>query len=158
MHEMSAMEQISHTKIQSKVFDFALTDLIISKRASFQPLWTIDSWAKFLIWMALNCGLSGERDSLEMFANALGPNLTRRMRKIFFERILEELGLYVLADPADKTVLILPITGEGSITKEKASQILPNIGLTERVAMDSTLWVVHDGMIEIPWKPLESDI
>ncbi len=64
------MEKISYSKIQAKVFDFALTDMILSKRDSFEPLWTVDSWAKFLIWMALNCGLSGERESLEYFADA----------------------------------------------------------------------------------------
>jgi len=60
---MSSMEQISQTSIQAKVFEFALTELIYSKRDSFQPLWSIDSWVKFLIWLSLNCGLSGDKDS-----------------------------------------------------------------------------------------------
>ncbi len=34
-------------------------ELIYSKRDSFKPLWSVDSWVKFLIWAALNCGLSG---------------------------------------------------------------------------------------------------
>ena len=60
------MEQISRTSIQAKAFEFALLELIYSKRDSFQPLWSVDSWAKFLIWLSLNCGLSGEKESLEM--------------------------------------------------------------------------------------------
>ena len=49
------MEQISRTSIQAKAFEFALLELIYSKRDSFQPLWSVDSWAKFLIWLSLCC-------------------------------------------------------------------------------------------------------
>ena len=59
-------------QLQGTLVDFALMELIRQHRESFQPLWTVDSWAKLLIWLALNCGLSGERDSLEQFAKALG--------------------------------------------------------------------------------------
>ena len=58
--------------IQSKVFEFAYSELVRSHRDSFQPLWTVDSWVKVLIWLALNCGLSGDRESLEIFSQALG--------------------------------------------------------------------------------------
>ena len=83
------MEQISRTSIQAKAFEFALLELIYSKRDSFQPLWSVDSWAKFLIWLSLNCGLSGDKESLELFAKSMGSPLTSRMRKIFFESALE---------------------------------------------------------------------
>jgi len=75
------MEQISRTSIQAKAFEFALMELIYSKRDSFQPLWSVDSWVKFLIWLSLNCGLSGDKESLELFAQAMGSPLTSRMRK-----------------------------------------------------------------------------
>ena len=149
------MAQISYTKIQAQVFNFALTDLVLNKRDSFQPLWTVDSWAKFLIWMALNCGLSGGRESLEDFADALGPNLTRRMRKIFFERTYEDLGLYLIADPAEKNVLILPITGERAITKDEANKTLESVALIERVVLDRKRWQVLDAVIAIPWHASE---
>ena len=80
------MQNANETRLQAKVFDFALAELVLEHRTSFDPLWTVDSWVKFLIWMALNCGLSGEKDSLEFFANALGAPLSSRMRRIFFER------------------------------------------------------------------------
>ena len=54
---MSAMDQSQQTFIQAKIFDFALIELVQSHRDSFQPLWTVDSWVKFQIWMALNLSL-----------------------------------------------------------------------------------------------------
>ena len=46
---MSAMDQSQQTRIQAKVFDFALGELVRAHRDSFQPVWTVDSWVKFLI-------------------------------------------------------------------------------------------------------------
>jgi len=109
------MEQISRTSIQAKAFEFALLELIYSKRDSFQPLWSVDSWVKFLIWLSLNCGLSGDKESLELFAKAMGSPLTSRMRKIFFERALVDLSLHVMADPAEAQVLIMPIVVDKEI-------------------------------------------
>ena len=63
-------------QLQATLLDFAVLELIRQNRQSFEPLWTVDSWAKLLIWLALNCGLSGERESLERFATALGAPLT----------------------------------------------------------------------------------
>ena len=87
------MEQSHQTNIQAKFFDFALVELVHKHRDSFQPLWTVDSWVKFLIWLTLNCGLSGERESIELFVEALGARLTSRMRKVFFERHVDDLAL-----------------------------------------------------------------
>ena len=42
----------------------------------------------------------------------MGSPLTSRMRKIFFERALEDLSLHVMADPADAQVLIMPMDGD----------------------------------------------
>ena len=56
-----------------------------------------------------------ERESLEIFADALGSPLTIRMRKIFFERTMEDLGLHLIADPAEPNVLIMPVQGDGEI-------------------------------------------
>lgn len=78
------MKQSQQIQIQAKVFDFALVELVLKHRDSFQPLWTLDSWVKFLIWMTLNCGLSGDRESIELFTEALGSRLCSRMRRIFF--------------------------------------------------------------------------
>ena len=118
---MSFMDKTQQIAIQSKAFDFALTDLVIRHRESFQPLWTVDSWVKFMIWMALNCGLSGERETLKLFADSLGAALTSRMRKLFFERNLETFSLCVMADPAETIVLLLPFNGEVQIPLDKAS-------------------------------------
>ena len=118
------MEQISRTSIQAKAFEFALLELIYSKRDSFQPLWSVDSWVKFLIWLSLNCGLSGDKESLELFAKAMGSPLTRRMRKIFFERVLEDLSLHVMADPAETQVLIMPLSTDKKINNNDVVQAL----------------------------------
>ena len=151
------MEQISSTSIQAKVFEFALLELIYTKRNSFQPLWSVDSWVKFLIWLSLNCGLSGEKESLELFAKAMGSPLTSRMRKIFFERALEDLSLHVMADPAEMQVLIMPLEVDRRINDKDVVQALQTIGLSEKVSLSSAGWERHDTIVSIPWK-VESDI
>ena len=151
------MEQISRISIQAKAFEFALLELIYSKRDSFQPLWSVDSWAKFLIWLSLNCGLSGEKESLEMFAEAMGSPLTRRMRKIFFERVLEDLTLHVIADPAEAQVLIMPIALDKMINDNDVVQALERIGLSDKVSLSSAAWERHDSIVSIPWN-VKSDI
>ena len=89
-------------RVQATLFDFAILELIRQNRTSFEPLWTVDSWAKLMIWLALNCGLSGDRDSLEQFGSALGAPLTSRMRRVFFERELSDLCLlYTSPSPRD---------------------------------------------------------
>ena len=57
------MDQFQETSLQARVFDFAIAELVFQHRTGFDPLWTVDSWVKFLIWLALNCGLSGERET-----------------------------------------------------------------------------------------------
>ncbi len=151
------MEQISSTSIQAKVFEFALLELIYTKRDSFQPLWSVDSWVKFLIWLSLNCGLSGEKESLELFAKAMGSPLTSRMRKIFFERALEDLSLHVMADPSEMQVLIMPLEVDRRINDKDVFQALQTIGLSEKVSLSSAGWERHDTIVSIPWK-VESDI
>ena len=151
------MAQISRSSIQAKVFEFALLELIYSKRDSFLPLWSVDSWVKFLIWLSLNCGLSGEEESLEIFAKAMGSPLTRRMRKIFFERVLEDFSLHLMADPAEAQVLIMPLSPKQQINNHEVVQALQMVGLNEKVSFDSTLWERHDSIISIPWD-VKSDI
>ena len=145
------MEQISRTSIQAKAFEFALMELIYSKRDSFQPLWSVDSWVKFLIWFSLNCGLSGDKESLELFVKAMGSPLTSRMRKIFFERVLEDLSIHVMADPAEAQVLLMPIAADKEINDIDVVQALKTIGLSEKVSLSSTKWERHDSIVSIPW-------
>tara|TARA_Y100001968_G_scaffold124331_1_gene113327 strand:+ start:894 stop:1334 length:441 start_codon:yes stop_codon:yes gene_type:complete len=146
------MEQTQQTTIQSKVFDFALTELVLNHRNSFQPLWSLDSWVKFLIWMALNTGLNGERESLELFAKAMGDPLTRRIRKIFFERTLEDLSLYIFADPAESHVIVMPCSIETEISIASALRAVKAIGLRESLLKDQLTWKLHERVISIPWK------
>ena len=145
------MEQISRTSIQAKVFEFSLLELIYSKRESFQPLWSVDSWVKFLIWLSLNCGLSGEKESLELFAKAMGSPLTSRMRKIFFERALEDLSLHLMADPAEPQVLIMPLSLDKQINTDEIVQALEIVSLSKNVSLDTASWERHDSIVSIPW-------
>ena len=140
-------------RLQATLFDFAILELIRQNRESFQPLWTVDSWAKLLIWLALNCGLSGERESLEHFATALGSPLTSRLRRVFFERELNDLELQVLADPADQQVLVLPqVAGEASLlAADRVAKALERVGLLERVVDDRSRWQQLEGVLAIPW-------
>ncbi len=150
------MTKSEKTIIQAKVFEFAFNELVRSKRNNFQPLWTPDSWAKFLIWVALNCGLSGQRESLELFAESLGIPLTTRMRKIFFERTIEILSIHLMADPAEKKIIALPLGPNEEITFQKAQEALHQVGLQEKASLDQSTWDLNDGIISIPWKSSES--
>ncbi len=143
-------------RVQATLFDFAILELIRQNRTSFEPLWTVDSWAKLMIWLALNCGLSGDRDSLEQFGSALGAPLTSRMRRVFFERELSDLELQMLADPADQQVLVLPqVSGDASLLEsERVAQGLARVGLLERVVEDRSRWQQLEGVLAIPWAPV----
>ncbi|TCD57923.1 protein phosphatase [Synechococcus sp. BS55D] len=143
----------SAAQLQGTLVDFALAELIRQHRDSFQPLWTVDSWAKLLIWLALNCGLSGERDALEQFAEALGPRLTSRLRRLFFERDLTDLELQVLADPAEQQVLLLSLAPQDPavLSPERLEQALKRVGLESRVTSDQTRWQTLDAVVAIPW-------
>ena len=154
---MSSIHDRTEITIQAKAFDFAIAELVLAHRDRFQPLWTVDSWVKFLIWMALNCGLSGEKESIELFVDALGSRLSTRMRKIFFERNVEELGLQLIADPAELNVLVMPLSGSLSVNIDQAEQVLDHVGLLERIELDKRFWQTLDGVIAIPWKPLDNN-
>ncbi len=149
------MEDSHAILFQGKLVDFALAELVRQHRDSFQPLWTVDSWAKLLIWMALNCGLSGDRESLELFAEALGPKLTGRLRRLFYERTLEDLELQLMADPAEPQVLVIPMAPGVSVTHQQASRALDQVGLLERVDLDRSRWQSLDAVVVIPWKASE---
>ena len=146
------MENQSHIGLQAKIFDFALTELVIKHRESFVPLWTIDSWVKYLIWLALNCGLSGERESLELFADAVGAPLNSRMRRLFFERTLDHLSLKLLGDPAENKVLVLPLAKQSINLNKQVTKALEESQLADMVSLDIGTWEKLDGVIAIPWK------
>lgn len=142
--------------LQAKLFDFALSELVIQHRESFKPLWTVDSWVKFLIWMALNCGLSGDRDSLEVFAGALGAKLSKRMRRLFFERVLDNPSLHIIADPAEKSVFIMQSNGSSQVNYEQSSIALNQLNLIDRLVSDKKQWQELDSGLSIPWLNTES--
>ena len=98
-----------------------------------------------------------DKENLELFANAMGSPLTSRMRKIFFERALEDLSLHVMADPAEAQVLIMPIALDKEINDNDVIQALQNIDLSEKVVLSSAAWERHDSIVSIPWN-VKSDI
>ena len=140
-------------QLQGTLVDFALLELIRHHRESFQPLWTVDSWAKLMIWLALNCGLSGERDSLEHFAAALGDRITSRLRRTFFERELADLELQVLADPAEQQVLMLSQAPQdlSTLNPDRLAAALERVGLTRLVVVDRSRWQQLEAVVAIPW-------
>ena len=140
-------------QLQGTLVDFALLELIRHHRESFQPLWTVDSWAKLMIWLALNCGLSGERDSLEHFAAALGDRITSRLRRTFFERELADLELQVLADPAEQQVLLLSQAPQdlSILNPDRLAAALERVGLSRLVVADRSRWQQLEAVVAIPW-------
>jgi hypothetical protein len=142
------------SRLQATLVDFALAELVRQHRDSFQPLWTADSWAKLLIWLALNCGCSGAEADLQRFAEALGPALGARLRRLYFQRDLEDLDLQLLADPAEPQVLVLPLSADGSVLSlERIAQAVEQAGLTPRVVLDQQQWGRLDRAVVIPWLP-----
>ncbi|MFM7513160.1 MAG: protein phosphatase [Cyanobium sp.] len=142
------------SRLQATLVDFALGELVRQHRASFQPLWTADSWAKLLIWLALNCGCSGEEAALQRFAEALGPVLGARLRRLFFQRELEDLQLQLLADPAEPQVLALPLeASEAGLSPERIAQALERVGLAPRLVLEPARWGRLERAVVIPWLP-----
>ena len=150
----------SVASLQATLFDFAIAELVRQHRQSFQPLWTTESWAKLLIWLALSCGCSGEARALEAFAAALGPALTARMRRLFFERELPALNLRLMADPAEPQVLVLPLNAgleaeavpDGSLDPERVAAALQAVGLSTLVTADRSRWQPLEALMAVPWQ------
>jgi hypothetical protein len=139
--------------LQATLVDFALAELVRQHRTSFQPLWTTESWAKLLIWLALNCGCSGDEAGLKTFAAALGPAQTGRMRRVFFERELDDLDLRLMADPAEQQLLVLPQGPADLVLQPDAiDQALERVGLAERVVADRSGWQRLEALVAIPWR------
>jgi hypothetical protein len=140
--------------LQATLFDFAIGELVRRHRDSFLPLWSAESWAKLLIWLALNCGCSGDQEGLRAFAEALGAALSGRLRRLFFQRELEDLGLRVLADPAEPQVLLLPLEGPaaagGAMDQAHAARALERLGLMPLV-VERGRWLSLEALIAVPW-------
>jgi len=144
---------MSASALQATLVDFALAELVRGHRDSFPPAWTAESWAKLLIWLALNCGCGSDPSSLEAFAQAIGPALSQRLRRLFFSRELEDLNLQVLADPAEAQVLVQPLQadGTGPLNPEGVARALERCGLTPRLA-PAERWQTLEALTAIPWQ------
>ena len=147
---MTAMDSADATGLQATLLDFAIAELVRQHRESFQPIWTVDSWVKLLIWLSLNCGCPGDEAGMTSFADALGPTLTGRMRRLFFERELEDLDLKVMADPAEQQVLILPMGPGVPLNRSLAGSVIKRIGLEDDVVTDQDRWQELDAVLAIP--------
>jgi len=132
-------------------------ELVRRERESFEPLWTRESWAKFLIWLSLQCGVGVSQEELEAFAHALGPVLTGRLRRLFFERELGDLDLKVMADPADDQVLVMPLGPvEDGLQPEAVTRALERVGLNGRLELDPARWQRLEALLVIPWVNAEA--
>jgi hypothetical protein len=138
--------------LQATLVDFALAELVRQHRDSFQPLWTADSWAKLLIWLALNCGCSGDESGLKAFAEAMGALQMGRLRRVFFERELADFELQLMADPAEQQLLVLPQgPAEEVLQNERIAQALEQVGLAAMVPSNQARWQRLDALVAIPW-------
>jgi hypothetical protein len=140
-------------RLQANLAEFAIAELVRSHRGSFAPLWTQESWAKLLIWLALNCGCSGDRAGLEAFAAALPAPLSRRLRQLYFGRERADLGLRLLADPAEADVLVVAEAGAEPLTPERAATALAQADLLEHVVPDREQWRLEARLVRVPWAP-----
>ncbi|MBM5793756.1 MAG: protein phosphatase [Cyanobacteria bacterium M_surface_7_m2_037] len=139
--------------LQATLVDFALAELVRQHRESFPPLWTQESWAKLLIWLALNCGCSGDEAGLKAFAEAIGPLQMGRLRRVFFERELGDLELQLMADPAEQQVLVLPQgPAEEVLQPARIAQALERVELSGLLPADQSCWQRLDAVVAIPWQ------
>jgi hypothetical protein len=139
--------------LQAGLFRFAIEALVRQHRTSFLPLWSAASWAKLLIWLALNSGSAADGAALQQFADALGTPLALRLRRLFFERELEDLNLLIKADPAEPQVLVLPLDPlrDAEVSLGLAAEGLQRTGLEPLVVADRLAWQVAQGLVAIPW-------
>ena len=144
------MDSADVTGLQATLFDFAIAELVRQHRQSFQPLWTRDSWVKLLIWLSLNCGCRGDEEGMKQFVEALGPVVTSRMRRVFFERELDDLDLQVMGDPAEQQVLVMPMVPGVPLDLERAKAAVARVGLQELVVADQGRWQQLDAVVAIP--------
>ena len=147
---MTGMDSADATGLQATLFDFAIGELVRQHRESFQPLWTAESWVKLLIWLSLNCGCSGDEAGMTHFVQSLGPTVTTRMRRVFFERELEDLDLQVMADPAEQQVLVLPMGPGVPLDLERAATVIERVQLQAHVLPDREHWQQLDAVVVIP--------
>ena len=150
---MVSMDSADSTGLQATLFDFAIAELVRQHRESFQPLWSVDSWVKLLIWLSLNCGCSGDEAGMGRFVDALGPTVTTRMRRVFFERELEDLDLQVMADPAERQVLVLPMGPGVPLDLDRAATVIERVQLADVVVSDRSRWQQLDAVVVIPREP-----
>ena len=140
-------------RLQATLVDFAFSELVRQHRVSFQPLWTADSWAKLLIWLALNCGCSGDEAGLKAFAEAIGPLQMGRLRRVFFERELADLELQLMADPAEPQVLVLPQgPADQVLENDRIVRALERVALTGHVVAEPGRWQRLDAVVVVPWQ------
>ena len=139
--------------VQVGLFRFAIEELVRQHRTSFPPLWTAESWAKLLIWLALNSGSTADGPALQLFADALGTPLASRLRRLFFERELADLNLLIKADPAESHVFVLPLDPRGAaeLPPELAAKGLQRTGLEPLVVADRLAWQQAEALVAIPW-------
>ena len=74
------------------------------------------------------------------------------MRRLFFERELEDLNLQVMADPAERQVLLLPLDAAGPAPDpERCAAALERLELAGRVCAERSRWQQLDALIAVPW-------
>ena len=84
------------------------------------------------------------------FVETLGPKVTTRMRRVFFERELEDLDLQVMADPAEQQVLVLPMGPGVPLDVERAAAVIEQVQLQDHVVADRARWQQLDAVVAIP--------
>ena len=87
---------------------------------------------------------------MKQFVEALGPVVTSRMRRVFFERELDALDLQVMGDPAEPHVLVMPMAPGVPLDLDRATGAIEQVGLQALVVADQNRWQQLDAVVAIP--------
>ena len=78
------------------------------------------------------------------------------MRRVFFERELEDLDLQVMADPAEQQVLVLPMGPGIPLNLDRAATVIERVQLTHHLVVDRSRWQLLDAVVAIPRKAADA--
>ncbi|MFN9693739.1 MAG: protein phosphatase, partial [Synechococcaceae cyanobacterium] len=93
----------------------------------------------------------------EEFAAALGSLQTTRLRQLFLSRELEEMGLRMMAEPAEAEALELDEDPQAPLDQQRLIQALEQQALLPLLADPERWQQAEVGVTRLPWRRRPGD-